>query len=90
VAGGDRAQHGRLPESVHQPALPHRPERVGEPEGARHSSCVGERPGGVAGQQQEADDVHPDRQRAERRHDDRTAGARHAQQRSVTVHACEI
>jgi hypothetical protein len=86
VAGGGDAQHGRLTEPVHEPALRDGAERVGESERARHAAGLGERAGRLASQQQDREDVHADRERPEGRRDQRAAGARDPQQRSVTTH----
>jgi hypothetical protein len=90
MTGGDHAQHRRLSEPVHQPALCDRAERVGEPERPHDAHRVRERAGRLAGEPQDRDDEHADRQRSEGRRDHRAAGARNAKQRSVTTHVGEI
>ena len=87
MAQGRGAQHAGLPEAVHEPALRHGPQRVGEAEGAHHASGHGERARRVVGEQQDPQAEHADRHRTGGRQDHRRAGARQREQRPIAPRA---
>jgi hypothetical protein len=85
-AGGD-AQDARLPVAVHEPALRDGAERVGQAERPDDAAGLRERARRVAREQQDRQDVHPDRQRSRSRQDDRRARPGEGEQRPIAPRA---